>query len=239
MVPLPSRQQLIRWAIVKMYYNFGKFLIQLSPVIRSRPIHGVIKILPWLKNVFPPLLFPSLAGPDQGALVGVPCDKVRVFSRNCNKIHFLWNRWGSFNCFQTGLSQLWDFCVPFFLTLQWIIKIKLCIQIEKQLFPDPYFSLGSSVQSLSHVWLFTTPWTAACQASLSITNSRSLLTHVHLVSDAIQPSHPLSYSAPPTFNLSQHRDLFRWVNSSYQVAKVLEFQLQHQSFQWIYRTDLL
>ena len=54
-------------------------------------------------------------------------------------------------------------------------------------------------------------------------------THVHRVGDAIQPSHPLSSPSPPTFNLSQHQRLF--ISSSHQVAKVLEFQLQHQSFQ--------
>ena len=61
----------------------------------------------------------------------------------------------------------------------------------------------------------------------------------HWVSDAIQPSHPLSSSSPLTFNLSQHQGLFQWVSSSHQVAKVLEFQLQHPSFQWIFRTDFL
>ena len=50
-------------------------------------------------------------------------------------------------------------------------------------------------------------------------------THVHRVSDAIQPSHPLSSPSPPAFNLSQHQGLFQWVSSSHQVAKVLEFQL--------------
>ena len=64
-------------------------------------------------------------------------------------------------------------------------------------------------------------------------------THVHWVGDAIQPSHPLSSPSPSAFNLSQHQGLFQWVSSSYQVAKVLEFQLQHQSFQWIFRTDFL
>ena len=64
-------------------------------------------------------------------------------------------------------------------------------------------------------------------------------THVHRVGDAIQPSHPLLSPSPPTFNLSQHHGLFQWVNSSHEVAKVLEFQLQHQSFQWTPRTDLL
>ena len=63
-------------------------------------------------------------------------------------------------------------------------------------------------------------------------------THVHWVSDAIQPSHPLSSPSPPAFNLSQHQGL-KWVGSSHEVAKVLEFQLQHQSFQWTPRTDLL
>ena len=56
-------------------------------------------------------------------------------------------------------------------------------------------------------------------------------THIHRVSDAMQPSHPLSSPLLPTFNLSQDQGLFKWVGSSHQVAKVLEFQLQHQSFQ--------
>ena len=62
-------------------------------------------------------------------------------------------------------------------------------------------------------------------------------THVHWVSDAIQPFHPLSPPSPPALNLSQHQGLFQWVGSSHQVAKVLELQLQHQSFQWIFRVD--
>ena len=64
-------------------------------------------------------------------------------------------------------------------------------------------------------------------------------THVHWVGDAIQPSHPLSSPSPPAPNPSQHRSLFQWVNSSHEVAKVLEFQLQHQYFQRTPRTDLL
>ena len=64
-------------------------------------------------------------------------------------------------------------------------------------------------------------------------------THVHRDSDAIQPSHPLSSPSPPAFNPSQHQSLFQWVNSSHQVAKVLEFQLQHHSFQRNPRADLL
>ena len=63
-------------------------------------------------------------------------------------------------------------------------------------------------------------------------------THVHWVSGAIQPSYSL-LSPSPTFSLYQHQDLFQWVSSSHPVANVLEFQLQHQSFQWIFRTDFL
>ena len=62
-------------------------------------------------------------------------------------------------------------------------------------------------------------------------------THVHRVGDAIQPYHPLSSPSPPAFTLSQHQGLFQWVSSLHQVAKVFEFQLQHQSFKWIFSTD--
>ena len=64
-------------------------------------------------------------------------------------------------------------------------------------------------------------------------------THIHQVSDAIQPSHPLSSRFPPAPNPSQHQSLFQWVNSLHEMAKVLEFQLQQQSFQWTPRADLL
>ena len=64
-------------------------------------------------------------------------------------------------------------------------------------------------------------------------------THVHWVSDAIQSSHLLLLPSPPILNLSQRQGLFQWVISSYQVAKVLEFQLRHQSFQRIFRVDFL
>ena len=63
-------------------------------------------------------------------------------------------------------------------------------------------------------------------------------THVHWVGDDIQPSHPLP-SPSPAFKLSQYQGLFQWVSALHQMAKVLEFQLQHQSFQWIFRTDFL
>ena len=60
--------------------------------------------------------------------------------------------------------------------------------------------------------------------------SESTQTHVHQVGDAIQPFHPLSSPSLPAPNPSQYQSLFQWVNSSHEVAKVLEFQPQHQSF---------
>ena len=98
----------------------------------------------------------------------------------------------------------------------------------------------NSVQSLSRVRLFATPWIAARQASLSITNSQSLPKLMSI--ESVMPSshlilcHPLLLLPP---NPSQHQGLFQGVNSLHEVAKVLEFQLQHQSFQWTSRTDLL
>ena len=93
----------------------------------------------------------------------------------------------------------------------------------------------SSVQSLSRVWLCNpmdccTPGLPVRHQLLEFTQ-----THVHWVGDAIQPSHSL-WSPSPVLSLSQHQSLFQWVSSLHQVAKVLEFLLQHQSFQWIFRT---
>ena len=99
----------------------------------------------------------------------------------------------------------------------------------------PYLFKGNQrivvvVQLLSHVWLFTTTWTAACQASLSFAIFLHYVeyiytqTHVHWVSDAIQPSHPLLPPSPPALSLLQHQDLFQWVGSLHQIVKVLGFQ---------------
>ena len=92
------------------------------------------------------------------------------------------------------------------------------------------------VQSLTCVWFcnpMDTPGFPVLHYLLEFSQ-----VHVHWVDDAIQPSHPLSPTSP-AFNLSQYQGLFQWVFSSHQVAKVLELQLQHQSFQWILRTDFL
>ena len=86
--------------------------------------------------------------------------------------------------------------------------------------------ISVSVQSLSHVWLCSSmdcsmPGFPVYHQLLELSQIR-----VHRVSDAIQPSHPLSSPSPPAFNLCQHHSLFKWVSCSHQVAKVLEFQLQ-------------
>jgi len=97
----------------------------------------------------------------------------------------------------------------------------------------------NSVKSLSRVWLFATPWIAARQASLSFTNSWSSfkLMSIKLVMPCshLILCHPLLLLSPIPLSIS----LFQRVNSSHEVAKVLEFQLQHQSFQWTPKTDLL
>ena len=97
------------------------------------------------------------------------------------------------------------------------------------------------VQSLSCVQLFAIPWTAACQASCPSLSPRvcsdscPLSQWCHPTISA-SVTHPLS---PPSLNLSQHQGIFQWVGFLHQVAKVLELQLQHQSFQWIVRVDFL
>ena len=98
----------------------------------------------------------------------------------------------------------------------------------------------SSVQSLSCVWLCCDPMNCSTPG-LPVHRQLPEFTQtgVHRVSDASQPSHPLSSPSPPDPNPFQHQGLFQWVNSSHEVARVLEFQLQHQSFQWTPRTNLL
>ena len=95
----------------------------------------------------------------------------------------------------------------------------------------------TSVQLLSRFQLFATRWSAETRFASPSPTPWAYSKLLHWVSDAIQPSHPLSSPSPPTFDLSQHQSLFQWLTSSHEVAKVLEFQLQHQSFQWLFRTS--
>ena len=97
-----------------------------------------------------------------------------------------------------------------------------------------FSSVPQSCPTLCHSMDCSTPGLPVNHQLLEL-----IQTHVRRVSDAIQPSHPLSSPSPPAFSLSQHYVLFQWESSLNQVAKVLEFQLQHQSFQWIFMTYLL
>ena len=96
----------------------------------------------------------------------------------------------------------------------------------------------SSLESLSHVRLCATTWTAAHQSSLSITNSKSLL-KLMFIESVMPPNHLICCCPLLLPSIFPSIGVFSNVSSSHQVAKVLEFQLQHQSFQWICRTDFL
>ena len=110
-------------------------------------------------------------------------------------------------------------------------------RIHRNLVEANFDTLFSSVQALSCVQFPPTPTlcnpTDCSMPGFPVHHQLPQLiqTHVHTVGDAIEPSHPLSSLSPPSFNLSQHQGFFQRVSPSPQVAKVLEFQLQHQSFQ--------
>ena len=116
----------------------------------------------------------------------------------------------------------------------WKLMITLSISKVIQFSSVQFSSVAQSCPTLCDPMDCSTPGFPVHHQLLELAQ-----THIHWVGDAIQPSHPLSSPSPPAFNLSQHQSLFKWVSSSHQVAKVLEFQLQHQSFQWTPRTDLL
>ena len=109
------------------------------------------------------------------------------------------------------------------------------INTQKSLdFLDQFSSVAQLCPTLCDSMSLSTPGLPVHHQLLESTQ-----THVHWVGNAMQPSHPLSSPSPPALDLSQHQGLFQWVNSLHQVVKVSEFQLQHQSFQWTCKTDLL
>ena len=150
------------------------------------------------------------------------------------------------------LSSTWSHCIQKVLNTIYPLMSPLFICSSK------HFLLTSTVnvstcsfcfQSLSRLFLVSVAKSCLtlCELMNYSTSGFPVLhcfpefaqTHVHWVSDAIQPSHPLSPPSPPAFSLSQHQSLFQWVSSSFQVAKGLGLQLQYQSFQWTFRTDFL
>ena len=141
----------------------------------------------------------------------------------------------------------WAVGIPINFILEMKKIFRMCQRIAQEPISDECYSqeltrlvTPGSVQKLSHVRFFATPLTVAHQASLSITNSQSLIKL--MFTESVMPSNHLILCPPlllPPSSLSQHPGHLKWVSSLHQVAKVLEFQLQHQSFQWIFRTDFL
>ena len=122
-----------------------------------------------------------------------------------------------------------------FISMYYILDILFWLILSSSISPSVQFSsVAQSCLTLCDPINHSTPGRPVYHKLPEFTQ-----THVHQVSDAIQLSHPLSSPSPPAPNPSQHHGLFQWVNSSHEVAKVLEFQLQHQSFQSTPRTDLL
>ena len=136
--------------------------------------------------------------------------------------------WSLFKSF--GLSSLLTFCLVPYLVLpppniyrpQFLIGLEVCCSVTQS-----YLTICSSMDCtmLGFPVLHCLPELAQV--------------HIHWVSDAIQPSHPLLSPSPLAFNLSQHQGLFQGVNFSHQVTKGLELWFQHQSFQWLFRVDFL
>jgi hypothetical protein len=144
-----------------------------------------------------------------GSIYGAPTMCVRFWIRH-------WGQWVE--------QSLLDFVLP---------ESKGPVLSSVQFSSVQFSSVAQSCRTLCNPMNCSTPGFPVHHQLLESTQ-----THVHWVGDAIQSSHPLSFPSP-AFNHSQHQGLFQWVSSSHQVAKVLEFQLQHQSFQWTPRTDLL
>ena len=144
----------------------------------------------------------------------------------------------AFVCLVIGL---WEPLYPLFmLRLVWVELQPLANRSPDSYSSDRSCQLFSSVQSLSSVWLFATPWTAARQASLSITKSQSLLKLMS--TESVMPSNHLILCCPLLLLPSIFPSIRDFSDESVlhnQVAKVLEFQLQHQSLQWIFKTDFL
>ena len=170
----------------------------------------------------------------------------------------LWETWRRFEIVQNNLirHKYWGCWADFQTYLKWGISLRnhqimwISKDIEKLI---PLLNKVEYIYVCTYIWdsVQFSSVTQSCPTLCDPVNCSTpglpvhhqfpefTQTHVHWVSDAIQPSYPLSSPSPPVLNISQHQGLFKWVSSSHQVAKVLEFQLQHQSFQWIFRTDFL
>ena len=164
----------------------------------------------------------------------IPYDIIYIWNQNHDTNELLWNRKrltdienrlvvakraGGGSSWESGVSR----CKPLF--TEWINKVLLYSTVN-YIQSVQFSSVTQSCPILCDPMNRSTSGLPVHQQPPEFTQ-----THVHWVSDAIQPSHLLSSPSSPTFSLSQHQGLFKWVSSSHQVPKVLEFQRQRQSFQ--------
>ena len=169
-----------------------------------------------------------------GRFLGFPICKTLIFI-HCMLFHLnFFQRIKTETEFQFGKMNIWEMDNGESCTIMWMYSVPLNCTVKygyNSMFHIKW--LFSSVQSLSRVRLCS-PMDGSTPGFPVLHQLPELVqTQVHRVSDAIQPPHPLWSPSPPAFDLSQHQGLF------HQVAKVWEFQLQHQSFQWIFKTDFL
>ena len=157
-----------------------------------------------------------------------PLPSIRVFSSES----VLWIRWSKYWSFSFSISLSNEYSGLISFRMEWF-DIFAVQGVLKSLLQH-YGSAAYSCQTLWDPMDCSMPGLPTHNQLPELTQ-----THVHWFDDAIQPSHPLSSPSLPAPNPSQHQGLFQWFGSSHQVAKVLEFQLQHQSFQWTFRTDFL
>ena len=176
-------------------------------------------------------------------LLGIYPEKTLIWKDTCTPVFNTTLTWTQSTCPLTGdwIEKMWYLCIN---TMKYYSDIK---NNEIMLFAAKWMDLEIII--LSEVQF---SWVAQSCPTLCDPMKRRMpglpvhhqlpeftQTHVHRVSDAIQPCHPLSSLFPPAPNPSQHQSLFQWVNSSHEVAKLLEFQLQHHSVQRYPRADLL
>ena len=139
--------------------------------------------------------------------------------------------WGWGHVREVGGACSW---IQHFFWEWWVCSKIVMVLTQLSEYTQSVSSVAQSCLTLCHPMNCSMPGLPVHHKLLEFTH-----THAHQVGDAIQPSHPLSSPSLPAPNPSQHQGLFQWVNSSHEVAKVLEFQLQHQSFQWTFRIDRL
>ena len=158
-------------------------------------------------------------------------------------LHFINKRmesWRTLSNCQSCMAGLWQARIPAQASNSESMTLASALYyFQFSLASTLYYFQFSSVQLLSRVWLCDPMNRSTPGLPVHHQLQEFKQTHVHWVSDAIQPSHPLLSPSPPAPNPSQTQGLFQWVNYLHEVAKVLEFQPQHQSFQWTPRTGLL